>query len=107
MPSVVNLLSDIPSELPAELFETLAEAPGVRIERIVSRGHASDPGFWYDQATRECVLVVSGRARLQFEGEEPFEVRPGDFVEIPAHRKHRVDWTDPDSPTVWLAIHFG
>ena len=84
----------------------LLETPRVRIERIVSTGQASPPGFWYDQDRAEWVLVVSGAAGLLFEGEaEPLSLGPGDWVHIPAHRRHRVLWTDPANPTVWLAVH--
>ena len=102
-----DLFAELPAELPEELFETLLEAEGVRIERIVSRGHVSPPGFWYDQPQSEWVLVVSGAARLVIEGGEPVELRPGSYVNIPAHTRHRVEWTDPQQPTIWLAVHYG
>jgi len=81
------------------------QMPNFRIERIVSQGHASPEGFWYDQDTDEWALLVRGAARLQFENEEPMEMTAGSFVNIPAHQKHRVDWTDPHQLTIWLAIH--
>lgn len=84
----------------------LLQTPGVRIERIVSEGHSSPEGFWYDQETHEWVLLLSGAAKLQFEGEEPIGLKPGSYLHIPAHRRHRVEWTDPTQPTVWLAIHY-
>ena len=103
-----NLFADLPrSTLPAEQFSELLTRPGLRIERIVSTGQASPPDFWYDQAQAEWILLLQGRAALRF-ADEPV-ARPlaaGDFVEIAAHRRHRVDWTDPDQPTVWLAIHY-
>jgi cupin 2 domain-containing protein len=99
-----NLFAGLPARLPDELFTTLLEAGAVRIERIVSHGHASPDGFWYDQDRAEWVVVLRGAARLRFES-EIVEVRPGDFVNIPAHVKHRVEWTTPDEPTVWLAVH--
>ena len=102
-----NLLADVPAVLPEELFEILLEAGNVRIERIVSRGHCSSPGFWYDQPQSEWVLVVSGAARLVIEGGEPLELRAGSYVNIPAHTRHRVEWTDPEQPTIWLAVHYG
>lgn len=99
-----NLL-DIPEPGAAEFFETLSEGRTTRIERIVSRGHASPPGFWYDQAQAEWVMVVRGKAALLFQDEpEPRILEPGDWVDIPAHVRHRVQWTDPDQETVWLAV---
>ena len=100
-----NLFADLPADLSAELTQTLADGPGVRVERIVSRGHASPPGFWYDQDEAEWVLVVRGAARIRFE-DGCVELRPGDHVTIPAHRRHRVEWTTPDEPTVWLAVYY-
>lgn len=85
----------------------LASSPHVRIERIVSRGQASPPGFWYDQDAAEWVIVLAGSAALLFEGEtDPHRLAPGDYLHIPAHRRHRVEWTDPDQATIWLAVHF-
>mgnify|MGYP000570833243 CR=1 FL=1 len=79
---------------------------GVRIERIVSAGQSSPPGFWYDQDASEWVTVLSGRAGLELEGEdEILEMGPGDWVDLPAHCRHRVAWTAEDEPTVWLAVH--
>ncbi len=100
-----NLFADLTAELPSELTQTLAAGPGVRVERIVSHGHASPPGFWYDQDEAEWVVVVRGAARLRFE-DGSVELRAGDHVTIPARRRHRVEWTTPDEPTVWLAVFF-
>jgi cupin 2 domain-containing protein len=107
MAALTNMFDDIPAGLPEELVQTLLSTPGVRIERIVSLGHASPEGFWYDQEGGESVLLLSGAARLRFEGEEPIELQPGSFINIPAHRRHRVEWTDSGEPTVWLAVHYG
>ncbi|MEX0702972.1 MAG: cupin domain-containing protein [Planctomycetales bacterium] len=102
-----NLFSAIPADLPEELAETLLDAGSIRIERIVSHGHASPAGLWYDQPQHEWVVVLRGAARLRFEDEDgPLEMRPGDFINIPAHRRHRIEWTTPDEPTIWLAIHY-
>ena len=106
MADLTNLFADIPEDVPEELIQAILSTPGLRIERIVSLGHASPEGFWYDQETDEWVLLVKGAARLRFEGEEPIELRAGAFVNIPAHRRHRVEWTDPQEPTIWLAIHY-
>lgn len=107
-----NLFAGLPAAaLPEEVAtELLAAASpgGLRIERIVSTGQASPPGFWYDQDRHEWVVVLSGSARLLFEGEAaPRELGPGDYVTIPAHVRHRVEATDRRGPTVWLAVHYG
>ena len=105
-PPIENLFSSLPSETRAETITTLLASPNVRIERIVSTGQASPPGFWFDQDWAEWVILLAGSAALQFEGEsEPRELKPGDYVHIPAHARHRVAWTDAREPTVWLAVH--
>ena len=102
-----NLLADLPDRLPAEQIFTLAKSHGAKIERIVSTGQASPPGFWYDQNETEWVFLIAGSAGLLIEGERfPRRLGPGDFVEIPAHVRHRVEWTDAGQATVWLAVHF-
>jgi cupin 2 domain-containing protein len=101
-----NLFGDLPTTLPEEVFQTILTAPNVRIERIVSHGHASPEGFWYDQDQHEWVIVLQGAARLRFE-DSIIEMGCGDFVNIPAHRRHRVESTTPDEPTIWLAVHYG
>ncbi len=101
----MNLFSDIPNELPEELIGVLAESSNVRIERIVSDGHASPEGFWYDQEQTEWVLLVSGSATLEFENEK-VNMTPGDHVLIPAHRRHRVDSTSQTEKTIWLAVFY-
>jgi cupin 2 domain-containing protein len=101
-----NLFNDLPSKLPEELFTTLLAAENVRIERIVSHGHVSPAGFWYDQDQHEWLVVLQGVARLSIEGEAK-ELKSGDYINIPAHQKHRVEWTTPDEPTVWLAMFYG
>jgi cupin 2 domain-containing protein len=103
----VNLLSPLPDARAAEAVDTLLTRPGLRLERIVSLGQASLPGFWYDQAEAEWVLLLAGAARLRFADEtEPRLLIPGDWVDIAPHRRHRVDWTDPATPTVWLAMFY-
>ena len=99
-----NLFADIPATLPEELVTPLFEQSGFRLERIVSRGHASPPGFWYDQREGEWVAVLRGAARLEIEGKGVFAMKPGDHVFLPARCRHRVTWTDPDQDTVWIAL---
>lgn len=101
-----NLFTDLLTALPEEMIEVLAENQHVRIERIVSKGHASPEDYWYDQDEAEWVIVLTGEAKLLFEGEALITMRPGDHILIPAHRRHRVEWTTPDEPTVWLAVFY-
>lgn len=93
-----------PSQPDEERVDVLSRFGGGRVERIVSRGHRSPDGFWYDQGEWEWVVVVSGRARLELEGEGELALSAGDWLEIPARVRHRVTWTDPSRPTIWLAI---
>jgi cupin 2 domain-containing protein len=102
----MNLLRDLPAVGASEVVERLAGSDGVRIERIVSHGEVSPDGFWYDQDEAEFVLVLAGAARLSFADGEAMALGPGDWVDIAPHRRHRVDWTDPDRPTVWLAVFY-
>ena len=100
-----NLFADLLPDSGAEQFVELLSRPGLRIERIVSTGQASPPGFWYDQPQGEWILVLQGEARLAFEDEPaPRLLKPGDFVDIAPHRRHRVESTA--TPTVWLAVHY-
>jgi len=102
-----NLLDQLPRALQGENLETVISRGEVRFERIVSTGQASPPDFWYDQNENEFVLLLAGAATLRIEGEEcVLEMRPGSFVEIPAHRRHRVEFTQADPPTIWLAVFF-
>ena len=109
-----NLLEGIPAQLPEELFTTLGEGPcrtgSVRVERIVSRGHASAEGFWYDQEEDEYVIVLQGAARMTLVlpggRHHHAELNAMDWLYLPAHMRHRVDWTKPDEDTIWLAVYF-
>lgn len=104
-PARGNLHTAIPVTLPEELTETLVCGAGCRIERIVSRGHASPPGFWYDQAEDEWVLLFSGSARLELQApERTVSLAPGDWFLLPAGCRHRVAATAEDTDTIWLAV---
>ncbi len=106
MPHPTNLLHPLPGSLNGEQFHRLLTRPGIRIERIVSTGQASPPGFWYDQTDDEYVLLLAGAAGLRFaDAAEIHTLRPGDWLEIPARTRHRVEWTSATEPTVWLTVH--
>lgn len=102
-----NFFEHLPEASAQEYFDTLVEGKGTRIERIVSHGQCSPKGFWYDQDMNEWVMLLKGCAALEFEGQDNIiELHPGDALDIPAHRRHRVDWTSAKEPTVWLAVHY-
>ena len=102
-----NLFAGLPERTEEEQVQALSAAGDVAIERIVSTGQASPPGFWYDQERTEWVALLRGGAGIRFADEaETRTLRPGDWVEIDAHRRHRIDWTDPNRPTAWLAIFY-
>jgi cupin 2 domain-containing protein len=96
-------LSSALVDLPEQVNE-LVRGKSLRIEQITSLGHRSPDGFWYDQAEDEFVLLVAGAAQLLIEGQPLRHLTKGDWVHLPAHVKHRVEWTDPHTPTVWLAV---
>ena len=101
-----NLFDDIPASLSQEWFQTLFRNGNVKIERIVSRGHCSPPGFWYDQDWDEWVVLLKGSADLRFEDDsEEMRLGTGDAVLIPSGVRHRVTRTDDRAETVWLAVH--
>lgn len=100
-----DLLTSLPAARDAEVSETLITAHGIRLQRIISFGQVSPEGFWYDQKEAEWVMLLTGRARLLIAGEADDRILgPGDAVYLPAHCRHRVEWTDPEHPTVWLAL---
>ena len=101
-----NIFANIPEQLPEELFESLIKQDNVLIERIVSNGHVTPIGEWYDQTGDEWVILLQGQATLLFEKNQRLvRPTPGDYMLIPAHARHRVEWTLPDFNTVWLAVH--
>ena len=105
--TVSNVFAALPIQLSKELFETLLENKNIRIERIISQGHCSPEDFWYDQDQNEWIMVLQGKASLLFENEQkPVLLGQGDYLNIPAHKKHRVNWTDPNQKTIWLAVYY-
>lgn len=102
----LNLFECPPVDPAAEHCDVLLEAAGFKLERIVSRGHATPAGEWYDQDRSEWVALLKGSAGLSIEGEEGVRtLLPGDCLYLPAHLRHRVEWTQADGETVWLALH--
>ncbi len=104
---IPNIFKNIPAQLPEELFECILKREGFRIERIVSKGHITEAGQWYDQDEDEWVMLLQGQAVILYEQDQQvFHLNAGDYLLIPAHTRHRVVWTAPDLHTVWLAAHF-
>ena len=101
-----NLFDRIPIDLEEEVFQQLFENDHVKVERIVSKGHCSPQGFWYEQEQSEWVLLLKGAAIVRVDGEGDHHLEPGSFLNLPAHKRHRVQWTRPDTETIWLAIHY-
>ncbi len=101
-----NIFSDLPTSLDQEVFEDILNRENIRIERIISQGHSAPETGWFDQDENEWVIVLTGSASLLFEGEDEIELSAGDYLMIPAHQRHRVLKTDPEQPTIWLAIFF-
>lgn len=101
-----NIFKSISGDFSEEIITVLVESEGARIERIVSTGQSSPSAGWYDQEENEWVMVLEGEAILAFPEAEDIRLKAGDYINIPAHRKHRVSWTAPDIRTVWLAVFY-
>ena len=102
-----NIFSLIPKDLSVEDFEEIIEGSKFKLERIVSKGHATPEGEWLSQERDEWVILLKGSAGLTVEGKKiTMTLRPGDHVHLPAHVKHRVEWTDSKEETIWLALHY-
>lgn len=101
----MNLFQLLENTPDGESFEPLIPDCGILIERIVSKGHASPPGFWYDQDRDEWVALLQGKAKIAWFDGRTRDLVPGDWLFIPAHEKHRVESTSADPPCIWLAVH--
>jgi len=102
-----DLFADISDHLKDELIETILQTSNFRIERIVSHGHCSTEGFWYDQCDNELAILLKGNAVLRFENQSQLiKMNPGDYLHIEKHVRHRVEWTNPEQETIWLAVHY-
>jgi len=104
---IENIFENIPNDISKEVTKKIFESKKIRIEKIISKGHSSPKGFWYDQEENEWVILIKGKAKLLFENEtESVFLSEGDFVNIPSHTKHRVEWTEASAVTIWLAIFY-
>jgi len=101
-----NIFDNMPSDLTSEVFSDLLKTDAIKIERIISKGHKSPESGWYDQQQNEWLMLVKGRAVLTFEDQSERKLEAGDYLNIPAHQKHKVSWTDPSIETIWLTVHY-
>ncbi len=102
-----NIFDAMPTDAANEVFEDIVRTPHVRIERIISKGHASPEVGWYDQEENEWVIVLQGAGAILFEDGRQVVLNKGDYLNIPAHSKHKVLWTDKEGLTIWLAVFYG
>jgi len=108
MAEMANIFDELPDATKGEVIEKLASfgQEAVRIERIISGGHASAEGFWYEQQEDEWVMLIRGEARLLIEGkDDALEMVAGDHINLPAKLEHRVDSVSDDA--IWIAVHVG
>ena len=101
-----NVFKNLPHNIEDEVFEQLVKSEFVKIERIISKGHHSLESEWYDQEQNEWVMILAGEAILAFADGSDISMKKGDYINIPAHKKHRVKWTDPSIETIWLAVFY-
>lgn len=101
-----NIFAAIPENLEKEFFERIIHSESVTIERIISKGHSSPESGWYEQEQNEWVIVLQGEAILCFEDGKEIQLNAGSHLNIPAHKKHKVAWTNPQIVTIWLAVHY-
>lgn len=106
-PKVANLLDKLPAAKRAEAFTELLSRPGVRLERIVSRGQSTPEDAPMVQERDEWVLLLQGAAGIRIEDSDEVTLGAGDHLLIAAGQRHWVTWTATDRPTLWLALHLG
>ncbi len=104
--SISNIFELVPDDISNELFENIVSSENVRIERIISKGHASPESGWYDQDEHEWVIVLKGEAKIEIDNQATVHLVSGSYLNIPAHTRHKVSWTDPDTETIWLAVYY-
>lgn len=103
---MTNIFNDIPSDLPNEIFDDIIVTERLRVERIVSKGQTSPSIGWHNQSENEWIIVLSGYGVIEYTDGVRVTLKKGDYLNINAHKKHRVIETSPDETTVWLAIFY-
>ena len=51
------------------------------------------------------MILLQGEATLSYEDRSQIKLTVGDYLFIPAHQKHRVEYTSASPPCIWLAVH--
>jgi cupin 2 domain-containing protein len=102
MPNIYKLPQEV-SQL--EKFEQIVSGKNIQIERIISTGQTTRSGQWYDQTTDEWVILLQGEAELSYVDASRIKLKAGDYLLIPAHTKHRVEYTSVEPACIWLAVH--
>ncbi len=101
-----NLFESLPEDIDKEVFSEIIQGENVSIERIISKGNSSPETGWYDQENNEWVIILKGEAKLSFENNNDVHLVSGSYLNIPAHTRHKVTWTKPNTETIWLAVHY-
>jgi cupin 2 domain-containing protein len=102
MPNIYELSQEI-SQL--EEFEQIVAGKNIQIERIVSTGQTTPYGQWYDQKLDEWVILLQGEAELSYTDDTRIKLKSGDYLLIPAHTMHCVEYTSVEPACIWLAVH--
>lgn len=102
MPNIYKLPQEV-SQL--EKFEQIVSGKNIQIERIVSTGQTTPSGQWYDQELDEWVILLQGESELSYTDYTRIKIKAGDYLLIPAHTKHRVEYTSIEPACIWLAVH--
>jgi cupin 2 domain-containing protein len=88
-----------------EQFEQVVAGKNIQIERIISTGQTTLYGQWYDQHFDAWVILLQGEAELSYDDDMMIKLKAEDYLLIPAHIKHRVEYTSIEPPCIWLAVH--
>ena len=102
MPNIYELSQEV---YQLEKFEQIVSGKNIQIERIISTGQTTNPREWYDQELDEWVILLQGEADLAYGDDTRIKLKAGDYLLIPAHTKHRVEYTSIEPVCIWLAVH--
>ena len=102
MPNIYELSQEVSQ---SEKFEQIISGKNIQIERIISTGQTNPSGQWYNQELDEWVILLQGEAELSYADDSRIKLKAGDYLLIPAHTKHRVEYTSIEPPCIWLAVH--